>query len=309
MNTFLSRCCRQPLLLLVFLPFAALAQDDAEFELTPEMQEELAYYQNIVESLNPQTGEIMLGDKLATLSVPDDFFFLDAADAETVLVDLWGNIPDQGVLGMLFPSKYSPLDIDAWAVTIDYTEDGYVSDDDAAQIDYDELLRDMQKDTRAWNEDRVDAGYETVDLVDWAEAPHYDASSKKLYWAKELRFGEMEDTTLNYEIRALGRRGILSMTFIAATEQLDEINDNREKVLAMAEFNDGNRYSDFDPSIDKVAAYGLGALVAGKIAAKTGLIAGLLIFLKKFGVFIVLGIGMFFRKIKGMFSSDKLEMK
>lgn len=290
-------------------PCAAIAQDDIEFELTPEEIRELEYYQSVVDSLQPQTGEIVLGNNLATLMVPDAFYFLDAGDAETVLVDLWGNIPGQDVLGMLLPSEYSPLDLDSWAVTIDYTEDGYVSDDDAAEIDYNELLRDMQKDTRNWNEERIDSGYEAVELLGWAEPPHYDAAEKKLYWAKELRFGDMPETTLNYEIRALGRRGILSMTFIAATNQLDEINAHREQVLSMVAFNEGNRYSDFDPSIDKVAAYGLGALVAGKIAAKTGLIAALVLFLKKFGIFIVIGIAAFFRKIVGAFKTEKLEMK
>lgn len=309
MPASLAHACRALLAVFALAPFAAIAQDDVEFELTPEEIQELEYYQSIVDSLEPRTGEIVLGNNLATLVVPEAFYFLDSDDAETVLVDLWGNIPGQDVLGMLLPAAYSPLDLDSWAVTIDYTEDGYVSDDDAADIDYTELLRDMQKDTKAWNEERVDAGYDAVDLLGWAEPPHYDAAEKKLYWAKELRFGDMPDTTLNYEIRALGRRGILSMTFIAATNQLDEINAHREQVLSMVEFNDGNRYSDFDPSMDKVAAYGLGALVAGKIAAKTGLIAGLILFLKKFGIFIVIGIAAFFRKIVGAFRSEKLEMK
>lgn len=309
MPASLAHSCRVFLAVFAMVPFAAIAQDDVEFELTPEEIQELEYYQSIVDSLEPRTGEIVLGNNLATLVVPEAFYFLDSDDAETVLVDLWGNIPGQDVLGMLVPAAYSPLDLDSWAVTIDYTEDGYVSDDDAADIDYTELLRDMQKDTKAWNEERVDAGYEVVELLGWAEPPHYDAAEKKLYWAKELRFGDMPDTTLNYEIRALGRRGILSMTFIAATNQLDEINAHREQVLSMVAFNEGNRYTDFDPSIDKVAAYGLGALVAGKIAAKTGLIAGLILFLKKFGIFIVIGIAAFSRKILGAFKSEKLEMK
>lgn len=309
MPAFIVRPCRALLAVLALAPFAAVAGDEVEFELTAEELQELEFYQSIVDAMDPRTGEIVLGNDLATLMVPEDFYYLDGDDAETVLVDLWGNVPDQDVLGMLLPAGYSPLDLDAWAVTIDYSEDGYVSDEDAAGIDYAELLRDMQKDTRDWNEQRVDAGYEAVELLGWAEPPHYDVAAKKLYWAKELRFGDMPDTTLNYEIRALGRRGILSMTFIAATDQLDEINAHREQVLAMVEFNDGNRYSDFDPSIDKVAAYGLGALVAGKVAAKTGLIAGLLLFLKKFGVFIVLGIAAFSRRILGAFKGEKLEMK
>ena len=296
----------------VLLAFAAsltFAQDDETYELSAEEQQQYEHYQAILESLDPQTGDIKLSGNLATLHVPEDFYFLDGEDAEKVLVEIWGNPPGQDVLGMLFPEQYSPLDYDAWAVTIGYVADGWVSDEDAADIDYDELLEDMQDEIRDANPDRIAEGYGSIELLGWAEAPHYDASSKKLYWATELRFDGSEDTTLNYEIRALGRRGILTMTFIANGSQLYEVNANRESVLAMAEFNDGNRYMDFDPSVDEVAAYGLGALVAGKIAAKTGLLTAAILLLKKFGVFLLIGLAAFGRKLKGLFTTDKLEPK
>ena len=164
----------------------------------------------------------------------------------------------------------------------------------------------MQEDVSDANPDRIKQGYPAIKLLGWAEPPHYDVSSKKLYWAKELKFDGSDEPTLNYEIRALGRRGILTMTFIAASSQLGEVNSNRDDVLSMAEFKEGNRYVDFDPSIDEVAAYGLGALVAGKIAAKTGLLAAGLLLLKKFAVLIVAGLAAFGRKIKGLFTTEKL---
>lgn len=163
----------------------------------------------------------------------------------------------------------------------------------------------MRSDIRSSNSDRVNAGYDVVELLGWAEPPHYDSASKKLYWAKELGFGDSDETTLNYEIRALGRRGVINVTFIAATRQLDEINASRESVLSMAEFNDGHRYTDFNPGIDKVAAYGIGALVAGKVAAKVGLLGAGLLLLKKFGFFLLLGLGAFGRKLKSLFSGSK----
>ncbi len=296
-------------ILLTFAATFAFAQDDETYELSAEEQQQYQHYQAILESLDPQTGDIKLSGNLATLHVPDNFYFLDSDDAEKVLVDLWGNPPGQDVLGMLFPEQYSPLDYESWAVTVDYVADGWVTDEDAADIDYDDLLEEMQDDIRDANPDRIAEGYGSIELLGWAEPPHYDASNKKLYWAKELRFDGNDDTTLNYEIRALGRRGILTMTFIANGNQLYEINASRESVLAMAEFNDGNRYLDFDPSIDEVAAYGLGALVAGKIAAKTGLLTAGLLLLKKFGVFLLIGLAAFGRKLKGLFTTDKLEPK
>ncbi len=77
----------------------------------------------------------------------------------------------------------------------------------------------------------------------------------------------------------------------------------------MAEFNDGNRYLDFDPDIDEVAAYGLGALVAGKLAAKAGFFTAGLLLLKKFGIFLLIGLAALGRKLKGLFTTDKLEPK
>lgn len=278
-----------------------------EYELSAEEQKYLEEMQRVMETLDPQTGAISVGGDLVTLSVPEDFYFLDADDAETVLVDMWGNPPGQEVLGMLFPSIFTPLDYESWAVTIEYSDDGHISDDDVADIDYNELLEEMQDDARASNPDRIDEGYEPIEIVGWAEPPHYVASSRKLYWAKEIRFGDADESTLNYEIRALGRTGVLSMTFVAPTSQLDAINESREAVLAMADFNEGRRYEDFDSNIDKVAAYGVGALVAGKVAAKTGLLAGLLLLLKKVGVFIVIGLGALGRKIKSFFKSDELK--
>jgi len=294
-------------LLLAGLGSAAVAQDEEFPELTAEEQQFFEHLQSVVESLDPQSGDIQLGGNLATLSVPDEFYFLDAEDAESVLVDIWGNPPGQEVLGMLFPAHYSPLDSESWAVTIDYIEDGWVSDEGAADIDYDDLLGDMRDDIRDANPDREAAGYAPIELLGWAEPPRYDSVNKKLYWAKELRFGDDEYATLNYEIRALGRRGILMMTFIASSDQLPEINESRESVLAMAEFNEGHRYSDFNPDIDKVAAYGIGALVAGKLAAKTGLLAAAFLLLKKFGVFLVVGLAAFGRKLKSLFTTEKLE--
>jgi uncharacterized membrane-anchored protein len=292
--------------MLAFLAPGAFAQDDESIELSPEEQQQLEHYQTIMASLDPRHGDIVLGDNLATLHVPDDFYFLDPEDSESVLVDLWGNPPGQEVLGMLFPTKYSPMDYEAWAVTVDYMSDGYVSDKDAAKIDYDDLLEEMQSDIHDANSDRVAQGYPAIELLGWAEPPHYDSASKKLYWAKELSFAGTDEPTLNYEIRALGRRGILTMTFVAASSQLTEVNSNRDDVLAMAEFNQGSRYADFDPSIDEVAAYGLGALVAGKIAAKTGLLTAGLLLLKKFGVLLVAGLAAFGRKLKGLFTTEKL---
>jgi uncharacterized membrane-anchored protein len=271
----------------------------AEEQLTPEQEQYLQQMKQIWDSLDRQHGEVNLPNGVAKLNVPDSFYYLNPADSEKVLVDVWGNPPGSGkdTLGMLFPSDITPFDENSWAVSIDYEEDGYVSDENADEIDYQELLTQMKEETSAASQQRIQQGYEPIKLIGWASEPFYDKSSHKLHWAKEIQFGNQQINTLNYNIRVLGRKGVLVLNFIAGMDQKSLIDSKLDTVLALAEFNQGSRYEDFDPDIDKVAAYGIGALVAGKVVAKTGLLATALIFLKKFGVLIVVGIGAMLGKV------------
>jgi uncharacterized membrane-anchored protein len=280
----------------------SLAQEVPENQDASSSLSEAERYQvwskEMWQSMSPQTGNIPLAGDVASLNVPESFYYLNKEDSRKVLEEIWGNPPGAAdtLLGMLFPVDMTPFDVNAWGVTIEYEQDGYVSDEDADDINYAELLEQMQADTQIASAQRVEQGYDAIALVGWAEPPHYEAQTNKLYWAKEIKFGSAEQNTLNYNIRVLGRKGVLVLNFIAGISQLTEITRRKDAVLAMADFNQGSRYADFDPDLDDVAAYGIGALVAGKVIAKTGLVAAAIIFLKKFGVIILIAGAAFIRK-------------
>ena len=259
--------------------------------------------QALVATLTFQQGEVVLRDGLATLKVPDGVQFLNGRDAHTVLVTLWGNPPMPDPLGLLMPVNAGPLDPDSWAVIITYEEEGYVKDKDAEKIDYADLLKQMQKDTREANKERAKQGYSSVELIGWAAPPHYDKAVHKLYWAKQLRFSGGDGDTLNYNIRILGRRGVLVLNAVAAMSQLPEIEKNAPRILAAIDFNPGHRYADFSEAAgDKVASYGIAALVAGGVAAKLGLFKGLWVFLlgaKKFVIIGAVALGALLRRLFG----------
>src|SRR5262249_54446075 len=143
------------------------------------------------------------------------------------------------------------------------------------KIDYDELLTDMRSGLKEENESRTKGGFATLDIVGWAERPHYDPAQHELFWAKELRFGDEPANTLNYDVRVLGRKGVLSMNAVAGMEALAEVKSGMTSLLGAVEFTDGNRYEQFDSTIDKVATYGIATLIAG-VALKSGLFKGLL---------------------------------
>jgi len=266
---------------------------------TAQEQEQITA-EEFLASLNFQKGVITLPGGVASLDLPEDFHYLSPEDTENVLVTAWGNPPGNETLGMLVQSPDDILADESWAVIIAYEEDGYVSDENADSVDYAEMLEDMQAGSREANAARVEAGYEEVELLGWAATPRYDQAANKLYWAKELRFGDIPVNTLNYNVRILGRKGVLVLNLVATMPQLQEIETAIPTVLAMTNFNPGHRYSDFDPSVDQVAAYGIGALVAGKLAAKAGLFAKfgvLFLALKKFWILLVIGIGAFLARV------------
>ena len=245
------------------------------------------YTDSIENTLHYEYGEIDLQDGLATLTVPPGYKYLDPDQSEYVLTDLWGNPPDQ-TLGMLFPEDVGPLSDDfTYVVEIKYSEEGYIEDEDAEEIDYDDLLLEMQEDTEEANLQRQEQGYEAIELVGWASKPFYDGENKKLHWAKELRFGDADLNTLNYNIRVLGRKGILNLNAIGNIDVLPKVNEDVPLILSSVEFNEGSRYEDFNPSMDRVAAYGIGGLVAGKVLAKAGFFALLLKFWKVIAIGII----------------------
>jgi uncharacterized membrane-anchored protein len=246
--------------------------------------------QKFIDGLHFQTGTVNVPAANATLTLTPEFRYLDAKDAQKVLSQLWGNPPDSDVLGMLVPTA-APLSDpkNSWAVVITYKDDGHVADDEAAKIDYDKMLKDMQEGTHEANPERKKQGYPEIELIGWAAKPHYDATTNKIYWAKELAVSGAREHTLNYDIRALGRGGYLSLNAVAGMDQLGMVQTEMQKVVGMTTFDSGKRYGDFNASTDKVAAYGIGALVAGAIAAKAGLFAKLLVLLIAAKKFIIVG--------------------
>jgi len=258
-----------------------------------------------LQSLHFQQGTIKLPGDIATLTLPPTFRYLPPADTERLLVDGWGNPPGSTTLGMIVPAGVSPLDQAGWGAVITYDKDGHVKDDDADSIKYDELLKEMQESVIASNAERKEKGYPAMTLLGWAERPHYDKAEHKLYWAQELRTDGTQQSGLNYNIRVLGREGVLVLNAVAGRDQLDAVKGEMQKVTAFTNFNPGQRYTDFNASTDKVAEYGLAALVAGGVAAKLGLFGKLLALLVAFKKIILLLVAGFGSVVYKFFKREK----
>lgn len=269
-------------------------------ETEPTEAEIQAVYDSIENSYTYQHGKIELKNGVGAINIPNGFKYLDAEQSKRVLVDLWGNPDEEDMtMGLIMPEKYGVLSDHGYVFNIMYDEIGYVKDDDADDIDYSDLLKDMKDETREASKTRVTMGYDPIDLIGWATPPYYDKDRKILHWAKEIQFGTDSIHTLNYNVRVLGRKGVLVLNAIGSMEDLGIVQQDIPQVLNIVEFNDGYKYKDFDPSVDEVAAWTIGGLVAGKVLAKVGFFA----VIAKFGKFIVIGLlgffGAIYRRITG----------
>jgi uncharacterized membrane-anchored protein len=266
--------------------------------------------EKLLSSLNFQQGKVSLPGNIATLDLPPAFRYLSPADASKVLEQGWGNPPGSKTLGMIVPAAVSVLSAEGWGVVVTYDKDGHVKDGDADSIDYSKLLKEMQEGTSERNEERKKAGYPAMSMVGWAEPPSYNKSQHKLYWAQELHTEGSQGNGLNYNIRVLGREGVLVLNAVAGMDQIALIKQEMPSVTAFTEFTPGNRYSDFNESTDKVAEYGLAALVAGGVAAKMGFFGKLLAILLAAKKFLILGVaaaGTWIAKLFGK-KSDKVDL-
>ena len=279
----------------VFILFFAInlfAQAEKEAEID---------FDAVEKSMKYQTGIIKLESGNATLNVPKGFKFIDGKQAQYVLHDLWGNPEDTTIQGAIIPENTGVTYSDCWLFTVSFDPMGFVKDDDAKDVDYDELVEEMKTDIAAQSEERAKAGYGTMKLIGWASKPFYDEKLKVLHWAKEIKFNKDTVNTLNYDLRVLGRKGVYVLSAVGSMQQLADIKKNINNVLTSIQYNEGEKYGNFDSSTDSVAAWTIGGLVAGKVLAKVGFFA----IIAKFGKFIVIGLIAAFAAVKKFFFGNK----
>ena len=211
---------------------------------------------------------------VATLKIEEGRAFLDGPNTRRFL-ELNGNPPRD--------SRYALVAMESGWFAVFYFEDaGYVKDDE--KLDADALLGSMKESDGPANEERKRLGMSGIHTVGWHVPPHYDPASKRLEWGVRLR-GEGGGQIVNYTIRLLGRRGVMHATLVSDPESLDRDIAEFKTTLGGYDFASGERYAEFRAG-DRVAEYGLAALVLGgaaAVATKSG-------FGKAIGKFVVVGV-------------------
>lgn len=274
-----AAACLAATALFAFSPWV-LAQ-----ETPPAADPGAAAWKAAGEAMQPGPTTITLRDQ-AQITLPEGYAFVPPKEG-AALMSMMGNQTDSNFLGLIFPQSDAE-----WFVAVDFDPAGYIKDDDAKEWDADELLENLKDGTEAANEHREQMGVTPIEVTRWIEKPSYDAGTHRLVWSAEIKDkgSSGEDAGVNYNTYVLGREGYVSLNLITSVAEVEAHKPAAHELLAAVNFNDGKRYSDFNASTDKVATYGLAALVGGIAAKKLGLLATLGVVLAKFGKLLIVGV-------------------
>lgn len=294
MNTAWTTRAAGALLVSTALASASAHAQPGKIDQEAEMKAASAAVQAAMQS---GPAEIPLG-KQARLKLPEGYAFIPQPQADQLLKAM-GNGEDPSRLGVILPPEGDSF------VVPRYIDAGYIKDDEAADWNADELLSGIKEGTEEGNKERQARGMPDMEIVGWSQKPTYDKATHRLVWAIESKDkgAGNEEHGVNYNTYVLGREGYLSMNLVSGLDSLPRNKPFVQTLLTQTSFNTGKTYADFNASTDKVAEYGIAALVTGVAAKKLGLFAVIAAFLAKFakialiaGFGLVAGLAKFFKR-------------
>lgn len=269
--------------LLMSLVVSSLSAQEAKPEAEPTAEERAALEKQFLDKIESlgwtREGKAKVGT-MAEVAIPKGWRFTDGNGTRSLL-KMYGNLPGESELGMLTTEGQGP-----WVI-FEFEDSGYVKDDEKNQLDADAMLKSLQEGQKIGNERRREMGLEELQLLGWAVAPRFNDQTKNLEWA--LRIGSKNGESINYSTRLLGRSGVMEVDLVCGPEEMTTLLPQYQSIIAGFQYVAGNSYAEYREG-DKVAKYGLTALVAGGAAVAAG----------KMGLFAKLG-GLFAKLGKGVF--------
>jgi uncharacterized membrane-anchored protein len=237
-----------------------------------------------------------LGDNIAQVEITEEYVFLNGEDTRK-LVEYSGDLVSSREVGSIWPRSEGK----SYAIYFDYFPIGYIKDDEKGSIDSDALLESFKKGNKKQNERRKEKSFPPMNLIGWAQKPHYDDVTNNLVWS--LLFEVQGTQVINYNVRLLGRHGYTSVVLASEKSSFDLDRPEFEKVLSTFSYKKGKTYAEYVQG-DKLAKIGLTALVAGgaaAVAAKTGILKILLKYIKVIVIAIIGFVAALWKKIKRLF--------
>ena len=254
-------------------------------QLSPQIK---SAFERIERTIVTKPGLISLGS-LATLDLQPGSCFVPPDSTKDFMMAL-GNTFSGEVLGMIVAGSNDEWNLDIMIV-LESSPSGHILDADANKLDANAILESIRSRTEAANVERKNKSQGELKVVGCDEPPYYDQSKRLLVWS--INTVDFDNgASINYNQNMLGRDTLLRMVALGSVDN-SKIKKFAKSAASNITYNPGKRYEDYQPGVDKVAEYGLAALIAGIAAKKLGFFALIIAFLVK-GWKVILLICVFF---------------
>jgi uncharacterized membrane-anchored protein len=238
-----------------------------------------------------------LGKNLAQLSITEDYIFAGSEDTKKIM-EYMGNPLTNNEIAYIAPNNQTTN----WFIVFDYIPIGYVKDDEKDSIDYDAILKAIKTGTEKGNKIREEKGFSPLTIKSWHNEPYYDANTHNLTWTLLAEQNGAE--LVNHNVRILGRHGYISAVLVTDVPTLSACRAQLDEIVSNIAYKQGKSYAEYVQG-DKIAKYGLTALIAGGAAATATKFGLFKVLAKAWKVILIAVIGFFAamkNKIKSLFS-------
>ena len=202
----------------------------------------------------PSSGAL---GNLAQIKIPENYIFATSGDTK-LLMEAMQNPVSGRELGFLAPQKAR------WFIVFEYDDTGYIRDDEKGSLDAAAILASIKAANEEGNKERERRGWAKFEITGWQQQPRYDEKTNNLEWA--IKGQSDGKPVVNYNTRILGRGGVMRVTLVAGPEELEATLPQYKAALAGFGYNSGHKYAEYRQG-DKLATYGLSALVVGGATA------------------------------------------
>ena len=168
-------------------------------------------------------------------------------------------------------------------VYLNYIDDGYVKLDDWKSVDPKNLLSLLRETAKSNVTYLKDKNLDYVNKIDWIFKPTLDEKNKSVSYSYKVDWNSGQRSMESKNL-ILGKKGYLESAFVVSYKKdmdLKYESDFSKDFVNGVVFDDGYKHADYK-SGDKIAAVGIGSLVAGSLGVKVLAKTGILVKLAKF---------------------------
>lgn len=244
------------------------------------------------------SGIHKLSNSQSTISLPEGYKVITGESAKKSR-ELLGEFNKTSTEAIIHDTNFQNR------ILFEYHDSGHVSLDDWKDLDPKVLLESFIQNTEEANVERQSKGFETLQVLGWVQEPVLDKETNTVFWAIKGKVTNESTPLVNAVALKLSRCGYERICWVTTLDSFKPFDGHLDIMLRSHSFNEGARYSDYK-SGDKLAGYGIAALVAATVGGKIVKAGWLILLFKKVGGLIVAGIIIFFNKIKGLFKKGSI---